>query len=107
MDWMDIVLWIGYALLFIAAGASIVMPLINAASNPSVLVKSGIGVAALIVVFLLGYLISGSEVTELYATRNITPGLSKAAGGALISFYILLLLAGLGIAYTELSKFFK
>lgn len=107
MDSIDISLYIGYTLFLLAAGAAIIMPLINAAGNPKILVKSGIGVGVLILVFVIGYALSGNEVIPMYAERGVTSGLSKTVGGALIAFYILFIGAAIGVAYMEFSKFFK
>jgi hypothetical protein len=63
---------------------------------------------ALLAVFFIGYLISGSEVTALYAQHEITtPTSSKVVGGGIITVYLLAAIAIIGILYTEVSGIFK
>lgn len=107
MDFIDIALIGSYILIGVAIIAAIVLPLINSLSDPSTLVKSGIGVLILLVIFGIGYLISGSEVTPDYAKYDVGAGISKMVGGALIMMYLMAGGALLGIAYTEISKMVK
>lgn len=107
MDGFDIVLYIGYALILIAAAGSVILPLINSISNPKSLIQTGIGVGALIVVFLISYGLSGNEVTETYAEFNVDASGSKTIGGMLTMMYLLIGIAVVGIVYTEVTKIFK
>lgn len=107
MDTFDIFLYLAYTLVIVAAIAAIVLPLINALSDPKSLLMSGLGVLALVVVFIVGYAISGNEVTAVYTKFEVGPDLSKAVGGALIMTYILGIGAVLGIIYTEFIKIVK
>lgn len=107
MDSFDIFLYLGYTLVIIAALGAIVLPLINALGNPSGLLKSGLGIVAIVVIYFIAYAISGAEVTAEYAERGVGPELSKAVGGTLIMAYILLGISILGIVFTEFSKIFK
>jgi hypothetical protein len=107
MDSFDILLYLGYALVIIAAVSAILLPLINSLGNPSGLIKSGIGVVAIVIIYFVAYAFSGAEVTQEYAERGVGPELSKAVGGTLIMAYILLGISILGIAFTEVSKIFK
>ena len=107
MDSFDIFLYLGYTLVIISALAAILLPLINALGNPKVLLKSGLGVVAIVVIYFIAYAFSGAEVTPEYAERGVGPELSKAVGGTLIMAYILLGISVLGILFTEFSKIFK
>jgi hypothetical protein len=107
MDIIDIGLWLGYLLFIVAAGSAIVLPLVNAIKTPGAFVRSLYGVGALIVVFVIAYSISGSDVTQNQAALGVTESSSKIIGAGLIMFYIVLVVAVLGIAYSELSKVFK
>jgi hypothetical protein len=107
MDSFDIFLYLGYTLVIIAALGAIVLPLISALSNPKVLLKSGLGVVAIVVIYFIAYALSGAEVTAEYAERGVGPELSKAVGGTLIMAYILLGVSISGIFFTEISKIFK
>jgi len=100
----DIMLYIAYGLAIIALIAAIVLPLISSFSNPQSLVKTGIGLGGIILVFIIAYVVSGDEVTSTYAKFGIDPGLSKTIGGVLITMYIMIGLVTLSIIYTEISK---
>jgi hypothetical protein len=107
MDSFDILLYVGYALVIFSAVAAIILPLINSLGNPSGLIKSGIGIVAIIIIYFVAYAFSGAEVTQEYAERGVGPELSKAVGGTLIMAYILLGISIVGILFTEVSKIFK
>lgn len=104
---IDIFLYIGYALVGVAAISSIILPLINSFNDPKTLIKSGIGLLVLIICFGLGYALSGSEVTDVYAKFGVDEGQSKLIGGILTMMYILLFGTIAGVIYTEISKLFK
>jgi len=104
---IDFALYLGYALILVAALASIVMPLINALSDPKSLAMTGLGLGALVVVFLIGYIFSGSEVTPIYVQFGVDAGLSKFIGGMVTMMYLLIAIVTISILYGEVSKFFK
>jgi len=106
-DFVDIVIVVAYALLGIAALAAIVMPLINAFGNPKSLITSGIGLVFLLVLFGIAFGLSGGEVTPIYSKFGIDSGLSKYVGATIITTYILIVLAVVGIVGTEITKIFK
>ncbi|MCK5105134.1 MAG: hypothetical protein KAR17_20060 [Cyclobacteriaceae bacterium] len=107
MDSFDIFLYLAYTLVIIAFVAAILLPLIGAIGNPQSLLKSGLGVLFIIVLYFIAYAISGSEVTQSYSQFNVGPELSKTVGGTLIMCYFLLGFAIVGILFTELNKIFK
>ncbi len=107
MDSFDIFLYLGYTLVIVAAVGAILLPLINALGNPKGLLKSGLGVVAIVVLYFIAYAISGAEVTPEYSKYNVGPELSKAVGGTLIMAYFLLGISVVGILFTELNKVFK
>lgn len=104
---VNIILYISYALIALALLTALVLPLINAFDNPQSLVKMGAGLVAMGVVFLVGYAIAGSEVTEVYANFGVGPDLSKFVGGILNLGFLLMILAVVGILITEVGKIFK
>ena len=107
MDSFDILLYLGYTLVIISALAAVLLPLVNSLGNPKSLLKSGMGVIAIVIIYFIAYALSGAEVTQAYAERGVGPELSKAVGGTLIMAYILLGISVLGILFTELNKIFK
>ncbi len=107
-SFVNIAIWVAIILVVVAAVAAIVLPLINSFSHPKNLVKGGIGVAFILVIFLIGWAIAGDEVTSGYITRGIADaGSSKLVGGALTAMYILFILAVVGIVFTEVKKVFR
>jgi hypothetical protein len=107
MDTIDIALYLSYALTILAGLAAIAFPLINSVGDPKTLTKSGIGLGALLLVFLISWAISGSEVTALYTEFEVGASLSKFIGGILIMMYVLTGIALGGILYTEVTKSMK
>lgn len=109
MDAYDIMLYSSYLLAIVGTILSIVMPLIKSLDDPKGLMKSGLGVLGLAVLFFICYSISGSEVLPKYegAPFNLTPGLSQFIGGMLVMTYVLTIIAVVSIVVTELSKAVK
>lgn len=101
-------LYAAYILIGIALLAAIVLPLIQSFSNPRALLGALVGVVAIAILFFIGYSIAGSEVLPVYIRNNVTSEVtSKMIGGALITMYILILLALVSIVFTEISKIFN
>jgi len=98
---VDLGLIISYVLIVLCALAAIVIPLIQSFSDPKSLIKSGLGLGAVLVVFLIGYLLADgqSDVT--------TETTARLVGAGIISMYIFILIAIVGIVYTEISKIIK
>jgi hypothetical protein len=105
----DIVLYIGYFLVAVAVIAAVVLPLIKSFADPRSLITIGAGIVGLGIIFLIGYALSSSEVLPYYSRADIAidSGGSKLIGGAIITMYILIGLAILSIAFTEISKLFR
>ncbi|EOZ96813.1 hypothetical protein A33Q_2123 [Indibacter alkaliphilus LW1] len=109
MDSIDIFLFVAEGLIIIGAILAILMPLIKSLGDPGSLVKTGAAVVALGVVFFIMYSIADNEVIPRFAADpfNLTPGLSKFVGGALLTTYTLFFVALLGIIFTEINKAIK
>lgn len=106
MDIYDIALYVGYLLIIIGVIAAVLLPLINSLGNPRSLLKTGIAIVALLVVFGIAYAISDNEVTARFAADpfNLTPGSSQFVGGLLMSTYFLFIIAFVSIFVNEISK---
>lgn len=101
-------LYAAYILIGVAILAAILMPLIQSFSNPRALLGALVGVVAIAVLFFIGYSIASNEVIPLYIKNNVTSAVtSKVIGGALITMYILILLAMASIVVTEITKIFN
>ena len=103
----DIGLYVGYTLFTVALLAAVILPLINALKSPKDLAKSGMGLGALVIVFLISFGIAGSEVTAKYTAQGIGESSSKMIGAGLTMFYIVFIAALIGIVYSEISKALK
>jgi len=108
MDFVEIGLKFTYVLLAVAIAAALFLPLIKSlTTNPASLVKGGIGLGAILVVYLIGFAMSGSEVTASYVEFGVDSDLSKYIGGLLNAMYVLMGIALAGIVFTEVSKLVK
>ncbi|PSK97944.1 hypothetical protein [Cecembia rubra] len=109
MDSIDIFIYVAEGLVILGAIFAILMPLIKSFDNPSSLVKTGLAVVALGVVFFVAYSISDGDVLPKFAAEpfNLTPGMSKFVGGSLYTTYALFIIAIVGIVFTELNKAIK
>lgn len=68
---LDVGLYFCYTLLIVAAVSAIVLPLIKAAAEPRTLVRSLIGVAALLVIFGIAFALSDSSVKPTWLVQGI------------------------------------
>ncbi len=84
-----------YIFVGLALISSIGMPIFNAIKNPAGLVRSLIGVVGLVVLFVISYAISDSEVTSKMAAYGIDQSSSKLIGAGLIMFYFALIVAAI------------
>jgi hypothetical protein len=100
-------IYLAYVLFAIALVAAIILPLIKALDEPKHLMKAGVGVGGLLVVFLISWLIADNEVTAMYTTKDVGEGLSQLVGGVLTMMYLLMGIAFAAIIYTEINKTLK
>lgn len=109
MDTFDIMLYVGYALVGLAAVLSILLPLIKSLDDPKSLMKTGLSIVVVLVLFFICYSISSDEVLPKFEGEpfNLTPGMSQAVGGLMITTYVLTFVALLSIIITELTKAVK
>jgi hypothetical protein len=108
----QIVVNVGLIVAYILVGLGVVMavvfPLINAISQPKLLIKAGLGLLGVIVIFGIGYALSDPSTSTRFIQYGVdTPTLSQSIGGALRMVYLLMGIAIIGIVVTEFSKAFK
>ena len=96
---VNIGLFLAYILIALCILTAVGMPLIKAFGDLQSLKKIWIGVGALVVVFLVSYLLSTGEAMGEESATTV-----KLVGASLTTFYILALGAILGIVYTEIKK---
>lgn len=107
MEILDIGMYAVYVLLFLTVITAVGFPLLQITQNPKTLVKSGIGVAGLVVLFLISYALSGSEVTIKYTTMGVGENGSKLIGAGLIMFYVILIVTIIAMVFSEINKALK
>jgi hypothetical protein len=107
LDLVDVILYFGYGMVVVAAVLAVGFPLWIASKNPKSLVGTGVGLGSILVLFLVAWLLSSSEVYSSYSEFGVDASLSKFIGGMLNLVYILAGLAVVGIVYSEVSKGLK
>jgi len=109
MDTYDIMLYVSYALVGLGAVVSILLPLIKSLDDPKSLMKTGLGVVAILILFFICYSISSNEVLPKFEGEpfNLTPAMSQMVGGFLVTTYVLAIIAVVGIVITEFNKAVK
>ncbi len=97
-----------YALIGIAVVATLGFSLLGMATNPKKAKSALIGVAVLVVICAVSYVMSGNEVhSNVDGDILADAGTSQLSEGGLIAFYILGAVAIGSIVFAEVSKMFK
>jgi hypothetical protein len=104
---LDLGLYVFYVLLFIAVAAAVIFPILNSLKEPAALIRSGIGIAVILVLFGISYGLSDSTLSRNAITFGLSEGNVKLISAGLIMFYIVLILAILALIYSEISKALK
>lgn len=109
MDYVNIILYLSYALVIFGTVLSVLLPLIKSLDNPKGLLKSGLGVVGIVVVFFICYSISSNEVLPKFEAEpfNLTAQTSQMVGGLMFTTYLLIVVALVGILLTEINKSIK
>jgi hypothetical protein len=104
---IDIGLYVAYLLLFVTLLGVIIFPLIQTVSDFKKAKSGLIGLAGLVLLFLLAYSISPADQGLFYTNFNIGPKMSKFIGGGLFATYFIFVGVIISILYAEVSKFIK
>jgi len=105
---LDFGLYLSYFLVFVAAGATILLPIVGAIKHPKDLGKSGMALGALVLIFAISYGLSGSELNPKWQSLGVTTEFnSKLIGAGLTMFYFVMIISILVLLYSEISKAFK
>lgn len=107
MDSIDIGIYLCYILFFAAMISAILLPLINAIKHPAGLVKSLFGVGGLVVLFVVAYSLSGSDLSSKAVALGVDESGSKLIGAGLILFYFVLVISIIGVVASEVNKALK
>ena len=103
----DLIIYWCYTLFGLGAAAAIILPIINLGKNPAGAKGALIGLIALVLVFVISYMIAGDEMLPKYEAFIDGPEDSRKVGMGLIAFYILALGAIGAVVYSSISKMIK
>lgn len=103
---LDIGLYVCYIMMAVAVVAAIAFFFIETVKTPGALVKTLIGLGAVLALFGVGYALSDDAVPSawrgMYTATEI-----KLISAALIMFYVTLVIAIIAIVYSEITKAFS
>ena len=100
-------LYLGYILMALALAAAIGLSLMNTLKNPNVLIKSGISIGVLILLFAISYGIADSNLSAIAKAQGQTEFSVKLIGAGLIMLYIAFFISIAGLIYSEINKALK
>jgi uncharacterized membrane protein len=104
---VDFGLYATYALIGVSVLLIVVFAITQIAKNPAGAKNAIIGIVAMVVLFIIAYVVADGSDAESFAGKNISEGTSKQVGTGLIAFYILAGAAILSILYSEVTRLFK
>lgn len=104
---INIFLYLTYALAIGGLVLAVAFPVVFLVKNPAKAKGSLIGVGLVLVLFLVGYVLSGNEVLSYYPKFGVDAGISKIIGGSLITLYVLAIGATVSAVVAEVLRFFK
>lgn len=104
---VDAGLYASYALLIVAIASAVVLPLLSSLKSPGELKKPIMALVAMVVLFVISYVLSGSEVSTIQAAKGVTENTSKLVGAGLTMFYLISGVAVVGLIYSEINKALK
>jgi len=103
-----------YILLAVAAVAAVFMNLFNSLKNPKSLIKSGIGIVVLVIIFFIGYssapaeldrtAVMAFEANEMDPESANTVQVYKLVGGAMTTTLVLIVIAVVGLIYSSVAR---
>ncbi|MBI1184890.1 hypothetical protein GC194_11500 [bacterium] len=104
----DIGLRIAYVLLVLGVLIALGFSIMTMVTDARGAMKSIIGTAVLLVIFIVCYATAGDEVLPKYVNYDITPGISKLIGAfinsAIVLFILGVIVGAAGSVYTMIKK---
>jgi len=107
MDGMDFGLYVTYVFLAVVVVAAIVLLLINAFKAFVGFVKFLASVGGLVVIFIIAYSMSGSDLSTKAISAGLTESSSKMIGAGLALFYVVFVVAVAGVIFSEINNALK
>lgn len=106
-QFINIALWVSMIMVGVAALAAIILPLINSLSHPKTLIRSAIGIIGLVVLFFITWSIADGSASNAYVEAGVNESMSKFVGGSLLLMWALLVIAVVGVIFSEINKAIK
>jgi hypothetical protein len=107
MDLLDIGIYTGFVLFAVSIAAMILMEAFNLLKDPKALIRTGVIIVGVAVLFFVSWSLSSGDVTAKYTASGVDNVLSKLIGAGLIMLYIFLFAALIGMLVSEIYKAFK
>lgn len=104
---INIGIYLTYILLAVTVAGAIIFPIIHTLGDLKKAKNGLIGVALILVVFLISYAVSPVETGPFYEKFGISPSFSKVIGGGLLATYFFAFAALASIIYSQVSKWIK
>lgn len=105
---VDVMLPISYILFAVAIVlALLVGPVMSILANPRGVVRGGVALAAMAIVFGVSWAMASDVLTPMYINKNISATVSKLIEGGLNTFYVMFAVSLVGIVVSEITKLFK
>ncbi len=104
----NLLIYWGYLLGIIVIAVTLGTLVINLVRNPKGSMKFLIALAAIIVIFIIGYSVTPNTYTPTQLEKfDITPATAKMVGAGLLILYLMGIGAVVTIVYVSIAKFFK
>jgi len=113
-QWIDLGLYASYVLIGIAIVAAVVMNFANALKDPKTLIKGGIGIVGLVVIYFIGYSVApaefGQSTAMAFESAKIDPADPETAetyrkvGAAMTTTLVLIVIAVVGLVYSSVAR---
>ena len=108
MNFIDIGLYVAYLAFFVAIAALIMFPVLSLVKGNIKNAKASlVGIAALVVIVLISYVVSPADQGQFYTKMNTGPGQSKLIGAGLVTTYIIFAALIVITLYSVVVKWFK
>lgn len=101
---IDFGLYIMYLLTLVAVGAAVVFPLMYMVKNFAEAKKALLGLAGMLVLFLISWMIASSDVMPAWEKYNISGSEAKLIGGGLICMYLMIFVSIGAMVYGEVKN---
>lgn len=96
-----------YFLIIVALVASLALPIYFAKEDPKSLMRAGISVGVMAVLFLIVYSASSSELLPQYIAQNASSGEVQFSGAMISTMMVMVVVAVVAVVVTEVYNIFR